>query len=188
MFIVEARENPSDFYLFLSNQSPKLRVSALWSVCWDKYISQLAERNCLEKSKCPSDKKLCALCVAPGAEHDQLAVQSLPPDPLLEKQRSLSYCPTSWQRGASLLWPHPSCPLPPHLRPPRLPQPPDQSWRLGPVLGAASARPRQGGRVWGSSQGHLFVLMETTQGFGVLVGTAGAREIKGNLWGRGVLL
>lgn len=82
MFVVEARENPSDFYLFLSIQSPKLRVSALRSMCWDKYMSQLRERNCLEGSKCPCTKKLCALCVALGMEQDQLDVQSLPPDPL----------------------------------------------------------------------------------------------------------
>lgn len=152
------------YFCLFKARSSGFRLSG---ACVGINTSQLTERNCLEGSKCPCTKKLCALCVALGMEQDQLAVQSLPPDPFLKKQRSLSYGPTSWLCGVGLLWPHPSCPLPPHLHPPRLPQPPDQSWRLGPVLGSASTRPRRGSRSGGPL---LFVLMETTRdlGFGLV--------------------
>lgn len=164
MFVVEARENPSDFYLFLSIQSPKLRVSALRSVCWDKYVSAHREGLSGGKQVPMYQKAVCPLCCS---GHGAGPACCAKPDPLLKKQRSLSYCPTSWLCGVGLLWPHPSCPLPPHLHPPWLPQPPDQSWRLGPVLGSASARPRRGSRSGGPL---LFVLMETTRdlGFGLV--------------------
>lgn len=62
MFVVEARENPSDFYLFLSIQSPKLRVSALRSVCWDKYISIHREELSGGKQVPMYQKAVCPLC------------------------------------------------------------------------------------------------------------------------------